>query len=150
LIQPPITGDKQMILDESQSAILDFSVISTSEESNSIEFKKAIDAYITHLNGSWPIYKILIANNGLAALKKIKSIRKWCFSTFGYSQAIKLLVMATTDDLEANAEYIRLADGYIEVPSGTNNFNYANVDLIVQLAQKYCVQVQYQCLCITN
>jgi hypothetical protein len=28
--------------------------------------------------------------------------------------------MATRDDLNANAEFIRLADTYVEVPSGSN------------------------------
>ena len=42
--------------------------------------------------------------------------------------------MATRDDLNANAEFIRLADNYIEVPSGKNSNNYANVDLIVSIA----------------
>ena len=43
--------------------------------------------------------------------------------------------MATPEDLEANAEYIRMADQFIEVPGGTNNNNYANVDLIVEIAE---------------
>jgi len=44
--------------------------------------------------------------------------------------------MATSDDLAANAEYIRLADQYVEVPGGSNNNNYANVDLIVDIAER--------------
>lgn len=40
-------------------------------------------------------------------------------------------VSLTLQDLRANAEYIRLADEYVEVPGGPNNNNYANVDLIV-------------------
>ncbi|GMF61675.1 unnamed protein product [[Candida] boidinii] len=44
--------------------------------------------------------------------------------------------MATPEDLEANAEYIRMADQYVEVPGGTNNNNYANVELIVELAER--------------
>ncbi len=44
--------------------------------------------------------------------------------------------MATPEDLEANAEYIRMADQFIEVPGGTNNNNYANVDLIVDVAER--------------
>jgi acetyl-CoA carboxylase/biotin carboxylase 1 len=42
--------------------------------------------------------------------------------------------MATRDDLNANAEYVRLADTFVEVPSGSNKNNYANVDLIVNIA----------------
>lgn len=44
--------------------------------------------------------------------------------------------MATPEDLQANAEYIRMADQYVEVPGGTNNNNYANVDLIVDVAER--------------
>ena len=39
-------------------------------------------------------------------------------------------VSVAQDDLNANAEFIRLADSFIEVPSGKNVNNYANVDLI--------------------
>ena len=35
-----------------------------------------------------------------------------------------------------NADYIRMADQYIEVPGGTNNNNYANVDVIVDVAER--------------
>ena len=44
--------------------------------------------------------------------------------------------MTTPEDLKVNAEYIRMADRYIEVPGGTNNNNYANVDLIVDIAER--------------
>ncbi|CAI2182867.1 18350_t:CDS:2, partial [Funneliformis geosporum] len=37
--------------------------------------------------------------------------------------------MATPEDLKINAEYIRMADQYIEVPGGSNNNHYANVSL---------------------
>jgi len=48
--------------------------------------------------------------------------------------------MATPEDLQHNAEYIRMSDHYIEVPGGSNNNNYANVDLIVDLAERSSVQ----------
>jgi acetyl-CoA carboxylase/biotin carboxylase 1 len=44
--------------------------------------------------------------------------------------------MATPEDLKVNAEYIRMADRYVEVPGGSNNHNYANVDLIVDVAER--------------
>jgi acetyl-CoA carboxylase/biotin carboxylase 1 len=47
--------------------------------------------------------------------------------------------MATPEDLKVNAEYIRMADRYIEVPGGSNNNNYANVDLIVDVAERASV-----------
>jgi biotin carboxylase len=39
-------------------------------------------------------------------------------------------------DLRANAEYIRMADHYMPVEGGSNNNNYANVDVIVDLAER--------------
>ena len=41
----------------------------------------------------------------------------------------------------ANAEYIKMADHYVPVPGGTNNNNYANVDLILDIAKR--MQVLY-------
>lgn len=37
---------------------------------------------------------------------------------------------------KVNADYIRMADRFVEVPGGTNNNNYANVDLIVDVAER--------------
>ena len=39
------------------------------------------------------------------------------------------------------AEYIRMADQYIPVQGGTNNNNYANVELILDIAKRTQVQV---------
>ena len=83
---------------------------------------------------------MLIANNGIAAVKEIRSVRKWAYETFGDERAISFVVMATPEDLQANAEYIRMADQYVEVPGGTNNNNYANVELIVDVAERTNVQ----------
>ena len=38
-------------------------------------------------------------------------------------------------------EYIHLADQYVPVPGGTNNNNYANVELILDIAKRTKVQV---------
>ena len=73
---------------------------------------------------------------GIAAVKEIRSIRQWCYETFGSERAVEFTVMATPEDLKVNAEYIRMADRYVEVPGGTNNNNYANVDLIVDVAER--------------
>lgn len=45
--------------------------------------------------------------------------------------------MATPEDLRANAEYIRLGDEIVDVPGGSNNNNYANVKLIVEIAERW-------------
>ncbi|KAI0272407.1 acetyl CoA carboxylase [Gloeopeniophorella convolvens] len=72
----------------------------------------------------------------IAAVKEIRSIRQWSYETFGDDRAVEFTVMATPEDLKVNAEYIRMADRYVEVPGGTNNNNYANVDLIVDVAER--------------
>lgn len=59
--------------------------------------------------------QVLIANNGIAAVKEIRSVRKWAYETFGDERAIQFTVMATPEDLKANADYIRMADQYVEV-----------------------------------
>ena len=41
--------------------------------------------------------------------------------------------------LSANAEYIRMGDVIVDVPGGSNNHNYANVTLIVELARLHGV-----------
>ena len=61
--------------------------------------------------------QVLIANNGIAAVKEIRSVRKWAYETFGDERAIQFTVMATPEDLRANADYIRMADQYVEVGS---------------------------------
>lgn len=65
--------------------------------------------------GETDILQVLIANNGIAAVKEIRSVRKWAYETFGDEKAIQFTVMATPEDLAANADYIRMADQYVEV-----------------------------------
>jgi acetyl-CoA carboxylase/biotin carboxylase 1 len=92
--------------------------------------------FVAQNDGHTVITNVLIANNGIAAVKEIRSVRKWAYETFGDERAIHFTVMATPDDLQANADYIRMADHYVEVPGGTNNHNYANVELIVDIAER--------------
>lgn len=95
-----------------------------------------ITDFVKANQGHTVISRVLIANNGIAAVKEIRSVRKWAYETFGDERAIQFTAMATPEDLEANAEYIRMADQFVEVPGGTNNNNYANVDLIVEIAER--------------
>jgi acetyl-CoA carboxylase/biotin carboxylase 1 len=83
-----------------------------------------------------PVDPILILELGIAAVKELRSIRQWSYETFGNDREIEFTVMATPEDLKVNAEYIRMADRYIEVPGGANHNNYANVDLIVDVAER--------------
>lgn len=94
-----------------------------------------VDDFCKALGGKTPIHSILVANNGMAAVKFIRSIRTWAYETFGTEKAILLVAMATPEDLRINAEHIRMADQFVEVPGGTNNNNYANVQLIVEMAE---------------
>lgn len=41
----------------------------------------------------------------------------------------------------SSSEYIKMADHYVPVPGGPNNNNYANVELIVDIAKRIPVQV---------
>ena len=85
--------------------------------------------------------QVLIANNGIAAVKCMRSIRRWSYEVFKNEKMIRFVAMVTPEDLKANAEYIRMADQYVPVPGGANNNNYANVELILDLAKRTQVQV---------
>eukprot|EP00879_Flechtneria_rotunda_P003437 GHRR01003666.1.p1 GENE.GHRR01003666.1~~GHRR01003666.1.p1 ORF type:complete len:1583 (+),score=615.48 GHRR01003666.1:404-5152(+) len=94
-----------------------------------------VDAYVQELGGDKPIHSVLVANNGLAAVKFMRSIRSWAGQVFGHPRAIAMVAMATPEDIRINAEHVTQADQFVEVPGGTNNNNYANVKLIVQMAE---------------
>nr|CCC50055.1 putative acetyl-CoA carboxylase, fragment [Trypanosoma vivax Y486] len=94
----------------------------------------SISDLCSFLGGNKPIDRLLVANNGLAAVKGIDSIRSWLYDHTGDPEAIEFVVMATPEDLHANAEFISLADRHVVVPGGPNQNNYANVDLIMQTA----------------
>ncbi|KJP89997.1 hypothetical protein AK88_00453 [Plasmodium fragile] len=82
------------------------------------------------------IKKLLIANNGMAAMKCILSIKEWLFKSFSEENLIKIIVLATEEDITSNAKYISLANKVVKVPPGKNSNNYANVPLIVDIAKK--------------
>lgn len=89
---------------------------------------------------------MLIANNGIAAVKCMRSLRRWAYEVFKNEKMIRFVVMVTPEDLKANAEYIRMADQYVPVPGGANNNNYANVELILDIAKRTQVQVSTELL----
>uniref|UniRef100_A0A8C8WTC3 Acetyl-CoA carboxylase 1 n=1 Tax=Panthera leo TaxID=9689 RepID=A0A8C8WTC3_PANLE len=96
--------------------------------------------FVTRFGGDRVIEKVLIANNGIAAVKCMRSIRRWAYEMFRNERAIRFVVMVTPEDLKANAEYIKMADQYVPVPGGPNNNNYANVELVVDIAKRIPVQ----------
>ena len=95
---------------------------------------EALARYVAAHGGKRVIRKVLIANNGMAATKSIISMRRWSYTELGDENAIEFIAMATPEDLNANAEFIRFADDFVEVPGGSNKNNYANVNLIVDIA----------------
>ncbi|KAI3651231.1 hypothetical protein MP228_004712 [Amoeboaphelidium protococcarum] len=103
---------------------------------NKASYNNSVADFVSRSNGHTVISRVLIANNGIAAVKEIRSVRKWAYETFGYERAIEFVAMATPEDLSHNAEYIRLADQCVDVPGGSNHNNYANVDLIVDIAKR--------------
>ena len=46
---------------------------------------------------------MLIANNGIAAVKCMRSMRGWAYDLFGNDRAIKFFVMVTPEDLKVCA-----------------------------------------------
>ena len=100
----------------------------------------SIAEFVKTHSGTRVVDKVLIANNGIAAVKCIRSVRRWAYEMFDDEKLIHFTVMATPEDIKANAEYIKMADHYVPVPGGTNNNNYANVELIVDIAERMGVQ----------
>jgi acetyl-CoA carboxylase / biotin carboxylase 1 len=97
---------------------------------------KSLEDYVKDRGGNRPIRKVLIANNGMAATKAMLSMRQWAYMELGDERAITFVAMATPEDLKANAEFIRLADSFVEVTGGKNTNNYANVELICRIAKE--------------
>ncbi|XP_076754635.1 acetyl-CoA carboxylase isoform X3 [Xylocopa sonorina] len=120
-LRPSMSQGTVMIQTQSRLQEKDFT-IATPEE------------FVHRFGGTRVINKILIANNGIAAVKCMRSIRRWSYEMFKNERAVRFVVMVTPEDLKANAEYIKMADQYVPVPGGTNNNNYANVELIVDIA----------------
>ena len=56
--------------------------------------------FVTRFGGKRVIDKVLVANNGLAAVKCIRSMREWAYDLFGNEKVIKFVVMATPEDLK--------------------------------------------------
>jgi len=42
----------------------------------------------------------LVANNGIAAVKCIRSMRQWAYEMFGNDKAVKFVAMVTPEDLK--------------------------------------------------
>eukprot|EP01054_Gregarina_sp_Poly1_P000780 Gregarina_sp_Poly_1__779@NODE_1187_length_4827_cov_61_777101_g816_i0_p1_GENE_NODE_1187_length_4827_cov_61_777101_g816_i0NODE_1187_length_4827_cov_61_777101_g816_i0_p1_ORF_typecomplete_len837_score121_93CPSase_L_D2/PF02786_17/4_5e58Biotin_carb_N/PF00289_22/4_1e23Biotin_carb_N/PF00289_22/1e03Biotin_carb_C/PF02785_19/1_8e23Biotin_carb_C/PF02785_19/7_3e03ATPgrasp_3/PF02655_14/1_4e14Biotin_lipoyl/PF00364_22/1_4e10ATPgrasp_Ter/PF15632_6/1_7e08ATPgrasp/PF02222_22/8_6e08ATPgrasp/PF02222_22/9_9e03Dala_Da len=97
----------------------------------------SVEDFCKFKRGTRPISRLLVANNGNAAIKAIKSLRAWCLKTFSNERELEVVGMATKDDELSNAEYISRCDYLAKVPAGSNNFNYANVHLIKEIAEEW-------------
>ena len=53
------------------------------------------EEFVKRFGGSKTINKILIANNGIAAVKCMRSIRRWCYEMFKNERAIRFVVMVS-------------------------------------------------------
>lgn len=52
---------------------------------------------------TFAFFQVLIANNGIAAVKCMRSIRRWSYEMFRQENAIKFVAMVTPEDMQANA-----------------------------------------------
>ncbi|KAL8441656.1 hypothetical protein Emag_006988 [Eimeria magna] len=107
-----------------------------------------LESYVQLHGGKRVIRRILIANNGMAATKAIASLRQWAFETFGDPNVQHLILphpdaalltfiaMATPEDLDANAEFLKKVDAFVPVPGGPSSNNYGSVPLICETAVK--------------
>ena len=48
-----------------------------------------MDAFVAHVGARRAVRKVLIANNGIAAVKAIRSIRRWAYETFGNEREVR-------------------------------------------------------------
>lgn len=51
-------------------------------------FFNSVEEFVDFSGGDHAIKKILIANNGIGAVKAIRSIRRWSFETFGNEKMV--------------------------------------------------------------
>jgi hypothetical protein len=63
-----------------------------------------IEEFVKRFGGKKVINRLLIASNGIAAVKCIRSLRRWCLEMFNNDKAIFFIAMVTPEDLTSNAE----------------------------------------------
>ncbi|KAJ7579383.1 hypothetical protein C8J56DRAFT_1109702 [Mycena floridula] len=137
-IHPESTFLVMQMLTKKAAASAAFFTQGATVRGNSLENAQpsSILDFVKANGGHTVITKVLIANNGIAAVKEFTLSANGATRPFGREREIEFNAMATPEDLKVNAEYIRMADRYIEVPGGSNNNNYANVELIVDVAER--------------
>lgn len=56
--------------------------------------------FVRRYGGKRVIETILVANNGIGAVKFIRSVRRWSYEMFGNDRAIRFHVMVTPEDMQ--------------------------------------------------
>lgn len=77
------------------------------------------------------LLQVLIANNGIAAVKCMRSIRRWSYEMFRNERTIRFVVMVTPEDLKANAGHCEL--DIVLLPSSRHHQE------LIKFALEYCI-----------
>lgn len=64
---------------------------SCSNSNGYTSFIPNVDVFVNRLGGDRVIKRVLVANNGIAAVKVIRSIRKWSYATFGNDREVRTI-----------------------------------------------------------
>ncbi|XP_014669086.1 PREDICTED: acetyl-CoA carboxylase-like [Priapulus caudatus] len=105
-----------------------FSLFKMGKDQKRMEFTVATpEEYVHRFEGKRVINKILIANNGIAAVKCMRSIRRWSYELFKNERAIRFVVMVTPEDLKANADFVYKPCGPNGSWAGKRQDDYSNV-----------------------
>lgn len=63
------------------------------------------EEFVNKFGGTRAINKVLIANNGIAAVKCMRSMRRWCYNMFQDERAVKFLVMVRQKFTKKNSSF---------------------------------------------
>ena len=64
-----------------------------SKTTGNTSFFSDVPTFVESSGGNHAIRKVLVANNGIGAVKAIRSIRKWAFETFGDEKAVRVFCL---------------------------------------------------------
>ncbi|GMR60829.1 hypothetical protein PMAYCL1PPCAC_31024 [Pristionchus mayeri] len=95
-----------------------------------------VEFHVESIQKRRPIKQVLVATNGIAAVRCMLSIRRVLQHMFNNDREVKFICITTEQEILSNAEYLKLADKYVISPGGENRNNYANVDEIVAHAEE--------------
>lgn len=79
---------------------------------NELSLISSPEEFVLKFGGTRAIQTVLIANNGIAAVKCMRSIRRWSYEVFRDERAIKFAVMYTPEDLKANAGISNISQSF--------------------------------------